>query len=41
MLEAKPDFTQHGRRLIGYKIKSADLHERVVAGLGKAGLALV
>jgi len=40
LLEAKPDFTQHGRRLIGYKIKSADLHERVVAGLGKAGLAL-
>lgn len=40
LLQAKPDFPQRGRTLIGYYIKSAELRERVVEGLHKAGLLL-
>jgi adenylate cyclase len=36
----KPDFPQRGRTLIGYYIKSTELLERIVEGLGKAGLVL-
>jgi tetratricopeptide (TPR) repeat protein len=40
LLQVKPDFAQCGRRLIGYYIKSADLRQRIVEGLGNAGLIL-
>jgi len=40
LLQVKPDFVQRGRTLIGYYIKSAELHERIVEGLRKAGLIL-
>ena len=40
LLQRKPDFASRGRVLIGRYIKFPDLHERVVDGLAKAGLAL-
>ena len=40
LLQRKPDFASRGRTLIGRYIKFPDLFERVVNGLGKAGLAL-
>jgi TolB-like protein/tetratricopeptide (TPR) repeat protein len=40
LLHAKPDFPQHGRTLIGYFIKSNELCQRIVEGLGKAGIVL-
>jgi adenylate cyclase len=40
LLRRKPDFASRGRTLIGRYIKFPDLFERVVDGLGKAGLAL-
>jgi tetratricopeptide (TPR) repeat protein len=40
LLVKKPDFPTRGRTLIGRLIKFPDLVERVVDGLGKAGLAL-
>ena len=40
LLQRKPDFASRGRTLIGRYIKFPDLFERVVDGLGKAGLAL-
>jgi adenylate cyclase len=40
LLKSKPDFASRGRILIGRYIKFPDLLERVVDGLGKAGLAL-
>jgi adenylate cyclase len=40
LLATKPDFPSRGRTLIGRHIKFPDLLERVVGGLGKAGLAL-
>ena len=40
LLRKKPDFRSRGRTLIGRLIKFPDLVERVVAGLGKAGLEL-
>jgi hypothetical protein len=40
LLAKKPDFTSRGRDLIGRLVKFPDLVERVVEGLGKAGLAL-
>ena len=41
LLQAKPDSRQRGRTLIGYYIKSAELRERVIDGLRKAGLVLI
>jgi adenylate cyclase len=40
LLAKKPDFRSRGRTLIGRLIKFPDLLERVVDGLGKAGLTL-
>jgi hypothetical protein len=40
LLHAKPDFSQSGRTLIGYFVKSNELRERIFDGLGKAGLPL-
>jgi len=40
LLNRKPDFASRGRTLIGRYIKFPDLVERIVDGLGKAGLAL-
>jgi tetratricopeptide (TPR) repeat protein len=40
LLASKPDFPSRGRALIGRLVKFPDLVERVVDGLGKAGLAL-
>lgn len=40
LLERKPDFPSRGRVLIGRHVKFPDLLERVVDGLGKAGLTL-
>jgi adenylate cyclase len=40
LLERKPDFPSRGRVLIGRHIKFPELVERVVDGLGKAGLTL-
>jgi adenylate cyclase len=40
LLAEKPDFARRGRTLVGRLIKFPDLVERVVDGLGKAGLAL-
>jgi len=40
LLTKKPNFATRGRTLIGRLIKFPDLVERVVDGLGKAGLAL-
>jgi adenylate cyclase len=40
LLASRPDFASRGRMLIGRLIKFPDLFERVVGGLGKAGLAL-
>ena len=40
LVRQKPDFASRGRILIGRHIKFPDLFERVVDGLGKAGLAL-
>jgi adenylate cyclase len=40
LLQAKPEFRERGRRLIGYFIKPADLRERVIDGLAKAGLVV-
>ena len=41
LLAKKPDFRSRGRTLIRRHVKFPDLLERVVDGLGKAGLALV
>jgi adenylate cyclase len=38
LLQAKPQFAQRGRTLIGHYIKSPELIERIVIGLGRAGL---
>jgi adenylate cyclase len=40
LLRARPDFQERGRELIGRMIKLPDLFERVVDGLGRAGLRL-
>jgi adenylate cyclase len=40
LLASMPDFAGRGRALIGRLIKFPDLFERIVEGLGKAGLAL-
>jgi adenylate cyclase len=40
LLRRKPDFPRRGRVLIGRYVKFPDLLERVVAGLGKAGLRI-
>jgi hypothetical protein len=40
LLAHRPDLASRGRALIGRLIKFPDLLERVVDGLGKAGLAL-
>jgi hypothetical protein len=40
LLQWKPDFPSRGRTLISRYIKFPDLHERIVDGLAKAGLAL-
>jgi adenylate cyclase len=40
LLKKKPDFPSRGRALIGRIVKLPDLFERVVDGLGKAGLEL-
>jgi adenylate cyclase len=40
LLAKKPDFPSRGRTLIGRVVKFPDLLERVVDGLGRAGLAL-
>jgi tetratricopeptide (TPR) repeat protein len=40
LLASKPDFASRGRVLIGRLVKFPDLFERIVDGLGKAGLAL-
>ena len=40
LLQRKPEFPSRGRILIGRHIKFPELLERVVDGLGKAGLAL-
>jgi len=40
LLAMKPDFATRGRTLIGRLVKFPDLMERVVIGLGKAGLEL-
>jgi hypothetical protein len=40
LLARKPDFRSRGRTLIGRLVKFPDLVERVVEGLGRAGLAL-
>jgi adenylate cyclase len=40
LLKARPDFARRGRTLIGRLIKFPDLFDRIVDGLGKAGLEL-
>jgi CheY-like chemotaxis protein/TolB-like protein len=40
VMERKPDFTTRGRTLIGYYVKSADVMDRIVDGLARAGLRL-
>jgi adenylate cyclase len=40
LLQAKPQFRERGRTLIGYFIKPAELRETVIDGLRKAGLEL-
>jgi adenylate cyclase len=40
LLRQKPDFASRGRTLVGRLIKLPDLFEKVVGGLGKAGLHL-
>jgi hypothetical protein len=40
LLASRPNFAARGRTLIGRLIKFPDLFERIVEGLGKAGLAL-
>ena len=40
LLRQKPDFARRGRTLIGRYVKFPDLLEKIVAGLGKAGLKL-
>jgi adenylate cyclase len=40
LLASRPGFASQGRTLIGRLIKFPDLFERIVEGLGKAGLAL-
>ena len=40
VLLRKPDFKSRGRTLIGYQIKFPDVMDRVVDGLGRAGLRL-
>ena len=40
LLRQKPSFEERGRFLIGQYIKPAELQERVVEGLGKAGLTI-
>jgi hypothetical protein len=38
LLELKPDFAKRGRTLIERYIKFGDIVDRVLEGLGKAGL---
>ncbi len=40
LLRHKPSFEERGRILIGHDIKPAELQERVVEGLRRAGLTL-
>jgi len=40
LLAVRPDFARRGRTLIGRLIKFPDLFDRIVDGLGKAGLVL-
>ena len=40
VLEAKPQFRERGRTLIGHLIKPVDLRETIIEGLRKAGLEL-
>lgn len=40
LLRLKPDFARRGRTLIGHYIKPVELRERIVEGLGMAGLTL-
>jgi adenylate cyclase len=40
IVRAKPDFSDHGRTLIGYYVKDPAVRERVVDGLARAGLKL-
>jgi hypothetical protein len=40
LLKVTPDFARRGRTLIGRLIKFPDLFDRIVDGLGKAGLEL-
>ncbi len=40
LLRAKPDFEARGRGLIGYYVKPAELMDRIVDGLARAGLKL-
>ena len=39
LLAKKPDFASRGRTLIGRLVKFPDLHQIVVEGLEKAGVA--
>lgn len=41
LLQAKPEFPERGRTLIGYYIKPDELRERIFEGLRKAGLVLL
>jgi adenylate cyclase len=40
LLRAKPDFETRGRRLIGYYVKPAEMMDRIVDGLARAGVTL-
>jgi hypothetical protein len=40
LLQAKPQFPERGRTLIGHLIKPLELRETVIEGLRKAGLEL-
>ena len=41
LLNLKPDFTEHGRRLIGHFIKFEDIVERVIKGLKAVGIEVL
>ncbi len=41
LLESKPDFPDKARMLIGHYVKFDDIVERIIDGLGKAGLDIV
>jgi adenylate cyclase len=40
LLRLKPDFTQHGRMLIGRYVKFEDIAERIIEGLAAVGLKI-